>query len=459
MQAMYAVWTAVVGMQQLLVSPRAAQAPVQAPVPLVATAAAPAPLAGSDAQDPTDSLWRAARQALNRGDYATAARLYAELQRRFPASARAGDAVYWAAFAQYKNDELDRARELLLTLQQRYPRAATRQDGDALLARLQAALARQGDANAAAWLAEHARSSDTTAAQCPGARDEDDVRLAALNGLLQMDAANALPILRKVLARRDTCSTELRRKALFVVSQKREGETEDILLDVAQHDPDADVRAQAVFWLSQVSSERAVSMLDSILQTTIDAELRDKAVFALAQQQSARAAEIIRAYAANAKAPSETREKAIFWLGQKHTPENAAFLRRLYDELADADLKERVIFSLAQMGGADNTSWLMNLALNEREPIEMRKKALFWAGQTGADIGQLTGLYDRVQNQEMKEQLIFVYAQRREPAALDKLLDIAKREPDKELRKRAIFWLGQSHDPRAAQALMEILNQ
>jgi HEAT repeat protein len=63
-----------------------------------------------------------------------------------------------------------------------------------------------------------------------------------------------------------------------------------------------------------------------------------------------------------------------------------------------------------------------------------------------------------MQNREMKEQLIFVYSQRHEAAALDQLIRIAKTESDKELRKKAIFWLGQSHDPRAAQVLLEIIN-
>jgi len=117
-----------------------------------------------------------------------------------------------------------------------------------------------------------------------------------------------------------------------------------------------------------------------------------------------------------------------------------------------------VIFSLSQMGGADNGRWLMDIALNEREPVEMRKKALFWAGQTGGNLEQLVGLYERMQNREMKEQLIFVYSQRHEAAALDQLIRIAKTEQDKELRKKAIFWLGQSHDPRAAQVLLEIIN-
>src|SRR2546425_6292739 len=43
-----------------------------------------------DEQDPTDSLWRAARRALNRGDYATAANLYGDLARTYPNSSRAG---------------------------------------------------------------------------------------------------------------------------------------------------------------------------------------------------------------------------------------------------------------------------------------------------------------------------------------------------------------------------------
>ena len=101
----------------------------------------------------------------------------------------------------------------------------------------------------------------------------------------------------------------------------------------------------------------------------------------------------------------------------------------------------------------------MDIALNEREPVEMRKKALFWAGQTAANLDQLVGLYDRMRNEEMKDQLIFVYSQRHEAAALDKLIQIAKTEQDRELRKKAVFWLGQSHDPRAAQVLLEIINK
>ena len=487
MQAMYLMVAAVLGMQQPIVPPTVAPALAHAQAALEAFNAL-APLGALDAlnaleglnvldaldalgpwdsallqdeQDPTDSLWRAARQAFNRGDYASAGKLYADLARRYPDATRAGDALYWAAFALYKNDDLLRARSLLFTQQERYAKAATLRDGYALLARVQVALAKQGDREAAEWINKHAQPADTGRARggsCPGEDDDDDMRIAALNGLLQMDATNALPILKKVLSHRDGCSAGLRRKAVFVVSQKRGGETEDILLDVARNDPDSEVRQQAVFWLSQVGSDRAVTALDSILRSAPDPELQDKAIFALSQIHNARAAQILRDYATNERASDEAREKTIFWLGQQGSAENAAFLRGLYAKLTGEDLKEKVIFSLSQMGGADNGRWLMDIALNEREPVEMRKKALFWAGQTGGNLEQLVGLYDRMQDQEMKEQLIFVYSQRHEAAALDQLIRIAKTEQNKELRKKAIFWLGQSHDPRAAQVLLEIIN-
>src|SRR5205807_641722 len=182
-----------------------------------------------DAQDPTDSLWRAARKAFDRGDYTSAANLYGDVARRYPSAARAGDALYWAAFALYKNDDLGRARSLLVTQQRQYSKAATVRDAAALFARIQAALAKQGDEEARRWLIQNAQEDTTRARSCPNEDDDDDMRVAALNGLLQMDATNAVPILKKVLARRDSCSAGLRRKAVFLLSQKHTGATEDLL--------------------------------------------------------------------------------------------------------------------------------------------------------------------------------------------------------------------------------------
>ena len=145
---------------------------------------------------------------------------------------------------------------------------------------------------------------------------------------------------------------------------------------------------------------------------------------------------------------------------QNRSPENAAFLKGLFAKVENDDLKEKIIFSLSQMGGSDNYRWMMDIALNQNEDIEIRKKALFWAGQ-GHDvvIDDLVRLYDTMKDREMREQLIFVYSQRREEAALDKLFDIGKNDPDRELRKKAIFWIGQSRSPKAAKYLQDLINQ
>ena len=157
--------------------------------------------------------------------------------------------------------------------------------------------------------------------------------------------------------------------------------------------------------------------------------------------------------------PTELREKAIFWLGQQRSEENAEYLRALYGRLKNDDLKEKVIFSLSQQRGFGNETWLTNIAVNAKEPIELRKKALFWAGQDKGALPQLITMYGQIGDREMREQLIFVYSQRREGTAVDKLMEIAKSDKDRELRKKAIFWLGQSRDPRAASFLLELIDR
>jgi TolA-binding protein len=406
-------------------------------------------------QDPAHAMYRQAREALSGDDFARAARLFQQVRQRHPRSQYTPDAMYWEAFARYRLGGTDQLRTALGGLEAQlrdHPRAATRGDARELATRIRGELARRGDARAAQGVTEQAGRP------CERGGDDDN-RVAALNALLQMDAEQAMPILRRVLARRDACSEKLRAHAVFLVAQKRTSDTEEVLLGIARQDPSKEVREQAVFWLSQVGTERAVDILSDILRTSRDEDLQEKAVFALSQHGSARAGQLLRD-AAERNPSRKVREQAIFWIGQRGTAENAEYLRTLFGRLEDPALKEKVLFSLSQMQGAGNGRFLLSVAQDGRQPAQVRKQAIFWAGQAGVPVAELSALYDRLGDQESKEQVIFALSQRSgDRAAVDKLIDIARRERDRELREKAVFWLGQSRDPRAARILSEIIDQ
>jgi TolA-binding protein len=425
------------------------------------------PRAPWQADDPADSLYKAAREQLNRGDYRTAAKSFALIVERYPKSTYAGDALYWQAYAYYSIGEPSQLREALRVLDEqrrRYPRAATRGDADALSVRVKGTLARQGDAGAAEDIAKTAKG--TSEQQCTRGGDDDDERMAALNALMQMNAERALPIIKAVLAKRDACSAGLREKAVFLLSQKRSPETEDMMLDVVKNDPSREVRKKAVFWLGQVNTDRAAAALEQMLSsTTLDVELREQAVFALMQQHTTRGQAAVRAMAQDPNAPEGLREKAVFWIGQQRSPENAAFLRGLFDKLAGApqgsgaeSIRQKILFSLSQMRGEGNDKWLMEVAADPKHSVETRKQAIFSAGQNGVATAELAALYPKLTDRELKGQLIWVMSEKRDPGATDRLMQIAKTDPDREMRKKAIFWLGQSNDPRAKDFLIEIIN-
>jgi HEAT repeat protein len=417
--------------------------------------------------DPADSLYRLAREALSRGDYKRAAEAFHSIPERYPQSAysTSGQALYYEAFALYRSGDLNAARERLNQLKARFP-AMAKSDGASLLTRVCGELAKRGDESCAMSIDSTARGGSDIATRAgsqgrncsPDADEDSDDRIAALNALLQMDAERAMPILQQVLARRDPCSVALRRKAVFLVSQKRTDQTANILMSVARSDPDQETREQAVFWLSQVPG--STGLLEEILKGSGDENIKEKALFSLSQQKEPRAQQALRDFATRETENSDLREKAIFWLGQNHSKDNTEFLRTLYSRLTNEDLKEKILFSLSQQKGAGNEQWLMNIAVNPKEDIELRKKALFWAGQSGVAISEIAQLYDRMSDSEMREAIIFALSQRQsDRTAIDKLFDIAKNEKDPELRKKAIFWLGQSHDPRVQQFLLDLINR
>jgi HEAT repeat protein len=471
-----------------MLAPRVASAaPVEGdrPRPQVQASWAPA--------DSADALWKEGRAAIADGAWQRAATVFQRIVDDYPKSAYAPDSRYWAAYALFQigsTTESRRALVLLVGAMSTTPNAATVKSGEArqLATRIRGQLARNGDAsaaesitkeaqsagNAVAMNAQQSRSSGRSSnsasatamrpkntANCPNSEENDD-RIEAINALLQMNSDQAMPILKKVLARREPCTELLRKKAVFIVAQGRSDERADILLDAAKNDPDSDVRMDAVFWLSQTRSAKATDYLLQLLKTSTDTELQEKAIFALAQSGNAGngpAQQFLRDYALKDDAPHKLRETAIFWIGQNKGEGTVSYLQQLYGKLNDDDLKDKVLFSVSQSKGHAADDWMLEQAVDSRNSMRLRKQALFWAGQGGASTAKIAALYDKGGDVEFRDQVIFALSQKSDAAAVDKLLDIAKNEKDRELRKKAIFWLGQSHDPRAVKALQALIDR
>ena len=255
----------------------------------------------------------------------------------------------------------------------------------------------------------------------------------------------------------------MRKKAVFLLSQKPSSETESVLIDVVKNDPSRSVREDAVFWMGQIHTDKAASALEEIATSSADMRLREKAVFALSEQGTARGAALIRRLAEGVETPPKVRDQAIFWLGQRRSNDNAEFLRGLFSRLATSDandgLRKAVLFSLSQMRGFGNDKWLLSVALDNAQSADVRKHALFTAGQAGIPGSALVSLYDNLTDRDLKYQLIWVLSDARDRGASDKLVEIAQQDKDPKMREKAIFWLGQKNDPRIKQILIDIITK
>ncbi|HEV8497580.1 MAG TPA: HEAT repeat domain-containing protein [Gemmatimonadaceae bacterium] len=416
-------------------------------------------------EDAADSLYRAGRAALNDRDYRRASSLFKQLVDKYPSSARAGDALYWRAWALYQlgntnrsKPELDDALAALDRYNSNYAKNGTMaSDVTELRGQIRTAQAKLGDADAAGDIAV-AVGRLRQAHACNNA--DDEMRSAALQGLLSMNSQDAVPILKDVLKQRDPCREALRKQAVWMISQKQGADIVSTLLEVARNDPSSDVRQDAIFWLSQTRSAEAIPALDSILSSSRDEEIRKKAIFSLSQYRDERARQVLKRAAENESMSEELRGDAVFWLGQARVAD-LDYFKTLFRKTKNAEIRSKIVQAVSNSQSAEAGSWLLDIARDKSFDIETRKNALFWASQRRTfDFDQVSSIYDQTKgDEEMQKQVIFVLSQRREPAAVDKLMAIAKGDGDIEMRKQALFWLGQKNDPRIRQFIRDLINK
>jgi hypothetical protein len=278
------------------------------------------------------------------------------------------------------------------------------------------------------------------------------------------DSANTAAALVSI-AKNSALARETRRGALSYMGRSTDGmqtipsSVTDPILSIARDETDnQSVRQSALQVLGRLDHGAGIAPLMQLSQQTQSLWLAREAMQTLARSGDPRARQYLRTVAKRTDLPEDVLTVALRSLGQDYaTAQDAALLREVYPTLKTDRSRDAVLSALADMGGAENTRWLMGLASNGNEPIQTRRRALEAASRAGAPIGDLIKLYDTTTDPNMKGALIDLYVRNGESAAIDKLLTILKGEENNSVRRRAISQLSRSEDPKVRQALQDLV--
>ncbi|MEJ2482930.1 MAG: HEAT repeat domain-containing protein [Gemmatimonadota bacterium] len=462
----------------------------------------------------SDTIYKAARRALNQGQYERAAELFNQARDEEPQYA--ADALYYEALAYSKLGGRNNYRKALHSLQwqlENYPDAATHAEAESLAIRVQADLARLGDPRAAEALQREAarmqaemerdvqrelaraeRDADRSQVELERAQREMErkqeqlsrqqeaeltreqraemqaqeavsreleTKMFALQALMESDPETAIPILDQILRTRTAETAMLRQQAVFLAARLEDDRTTDLMLDILQNDPDPEVRMHAAHWLARSRDPRAASALMNAARSG-DSELQEAAVFALGQMPGPESGRALREIAGRSDVDPGVRTMAIQGLAQQPSAENTQYLVDLFEKLPndDSEAREAALFALSQSPTGIDPGFLYSVAADPSEDPQIREMALFAAARSGSITPNRLGqLYREAESREQKEQVMFALTQSEDPAAFDVLLEIARTETDPDLKQNAVFWVGRSDDPRAKKLMLEILEQ
>jgi HEAT repeat protein len=327
-------------------------------------------------------------------------------------------------------------------------------DAAGLAARIASVLSARGMSGDAAVRRALAAAGNNTCDQ-----EDQSVRAEALGALMQNDPATGRQMAVKILANRDECSVPLRRNAVMLVASKHDDAAVATLLPVAKADPSPMVRMSAVEYLVQQQSDAAVSAVIEVARSDTSSQMQRVAVRALSQSTNPRARAEVRTIIENNSANESLRISAIDGFDRDRiTAEDVAWLRSLYAKTTSPRVKERILSAVGRVGGDANSQWLLSLARNEDEPLESRTTALSQAGRN-MDVATLVKLYDASSQRPIRQTVIELLSERKEPEALDKIVDIAKNGTDPTMRREAISILARSKDPRASKLLLQLVDK
>ena len=114
---------------------------------------------------------------------------------------------------------------------------------------------------------------------------DEDLKMIALNSLLNRDPAAALPLLRGILSGNQPLN--VKKHALFVLAQSKSPEAENILHDAALGKLDPQLQGEAIRSMAVFQGKRANDTLGEVYRTTADPKIKKSIISAMFITQDA----------------------------------------------------------------------------------------------------------------------------------------------------------------------------
>ena len=349
--------------------PPAAPAPAAAPRPAVAPMApfdvsapdwigdvrlkidalAPMALAQAGVRDPfprprrTDSddrLYQDGQRALDSRRWDQALEDFNQVAAR--AGSRADGALYWKAYTLNKLGRRDEAVAAIAELRKSYASSRWLDDAKALEVEVKQASGQK---------------------VAPESESDEDLKLMAINGLMQSDSERAIPLLENLL--KGAQSPKLKERALFVLAQSSVPKAQQLLEQVARGGGNPDLQVKAINYVGVARRKQGAGngqLLAEIYASTNDANVK-RAI--LSAYMANRDTEHLLQIAKTEKAP-ELRLDAIRYVG---SGSGGDALVAIYGSEQDRQVKQTIVETLFAHG---NAKALVDLARNEKD-AEMKK--------------------------------------------------------------------------------------
>lgn len=337
---------------------------------------------------------------------------------------RADASLYWKAYSLHKLGRKADALEALNKLRSAYPKSSWVKESQKLDLEI-----RQGGGTAPP----------------PEELADEDLKLLALDSLMNSDPQKALPMLRKFLE--SSQSPKLRDRALFVLGQSGSPEARAILVQVARGEAHPGLQRKAIQYLSMFGGAESRQALADLYQTSSDPSVK-KAVlqaFMIGGEKTRLLA------AAKGETDASLRRVAIQQLGVMGAQDE---LWQMYGAESSREVK-RAIQQALFVGGSSGR--LIELARVEKDP-DLRLSAVRNLGLIGsADAhAALEALYKNeadVRTREAVLQAFFVSGNAK------RLIEVARTEKDPALKRKAVQHLSVMGSPEAQQFLLELLEK